>query len=256
MPDYYESDRGVAEYLLFHFGSTAQTFDFDEFRFPEFTRYPVRCIEQCFDPERLIVRDGYPSRALDLGCAVGASSFELARFHDEVLGIDYSHAFVDAARKMAEMGSLRFRIPLEGMQSREIEATLPENIDISRVRFTQGDATQLPDDLGKFDTVFAGNLIDRVPDPRAFLESLSRLTNPGAQVIITSPYTWLEEYTPREKWLQSGDRDTFESIRAILEPEFACSTQLNIPFILREHRRKFQLTLAHASTWVKVSSGN
>ena len=36
--------------------------------------------------------------AMDLGCAVGGASFELARAFPHVLGIDYSHAFVDAAK--------------------------------------------------------------------------------------------------------------------------------------------------------------
>ena len=39
-----------------------------------------------------------PTLAMDLGCAVGGAAFELARAFDNVLGIDYSHAFVDAAK--------------------------------------------------------------------------------------------------------------------------------------------------------------
>ena len=36
---------------------------------------------------------------------------------------------------------------------------------VNKVKFIHGDACNLPSDLGKFDTIFAGNLIDRVPDP-------------------------------------------------------------------------------------------
>ena len=39
-------------------------------------------------------------RALDIGCAVGASSFGLADRYEEVIGIDFSHAFVNAAKRM------------------------------------------------------------------------------------------------------------------------------------------------------------
>lgn len=35
--------------------------------------------------------------ALDIGCAVGGASFELARSFPHVLGIDYSQHFVNAA---------------------------------------------------------------------------------------------------------------------------------------------------------------
>lgn len=40
--------------------------------------------------------------ALDLGCAVGGASFELARAFPHVLGIDYSKHFVEAAEVSAE----------------------------------------------------------------------------------------------------------------------------------------------------------
>ena len=36
--------------------------------------------------------------ALDLGCAVGGAAFELARSFSHVLGIDFSHKFIEAAQ--------------------------------------------------------------------------------------------------------------------------------------------------------------
>jgi 2-polyprenyl-3-methyl-5-hydroxy-6-metoxy-1,4-benzoquinol methylase len=36
-------------------------------------------------------------RALDLGCAVGRSSFELTRYFDRVVGLDYSARFIQVA---------------------------------------------------------------------------------------------------------------------------------------------------------------
>lgn len=36
--------------------------------------------------------------ALDVGCAVGGSTFELARAFTQCLGIDYSHGFIEAAQ--------------------------------------------------------------------------------------------------------------------------------------------------------------
>jgi hypothetical protein len=38
--------------------------------------------------------------ALDMGCAVGGTAFELTRHFDQVLGVDFSQAFVDAANFM------------------------------------------------------------------------------------------------------------------------------------------------------------
>jgi 2-polyprenyl-3-methyl-5-hydroxy-6-metoxy-1,4-benzoquinol methylase len=45
--------------------------------------------DQCFDAQ-----PANTQRALDIGCAVGRSSFELARNFKEVVGIDFSHRFV------------------------------------------------------------------------------------------------------------------------------------------------------------------
>lgn len=36
--------------------------------------------------------------ALDVGCAVGAATFALARGFSRAVGVDYSQAFVDAAK--------------------------------------------------------------------------------------------------------------------------------------------------------------
>jgi len=52
-------------------------------------------------------------------------------------------------------------------------------------------------DLGEFDCVFAGNLVCRLPDPLAFLCRLEGLVKPGGVVVLTSPYTFLEEFTPK-----------------------------------------------------------
>ena len=51
------------------------------------------------------------------------------------------------------------------------------------------------------------NLIDRLPDPRRCLAQLPGLINHGGQLIITSPYTWLAEYTPKENWLGGFEKD-------------------------------------------------
>lgn len=43
---------------------------------------------------------GAKLRALDVGCAVGRSSFEMARTFDEVVGVDFSGKFINAAKAL------------------------------------------------------------------------------------------------------------------------------------------------------------
>ena len=71
------------------------------------------------------------------------------------------------------------------------------DLDRSKASFQQGDACDLSKDLGTFDCVLAANLICRLHTPRDFFSRLASLINPGGILVITSPYTFMTEYTPR-----------------------------------------------------------
>lgn len=188
-------------------------------------------------------------RALDLGCAVGRASFELARKVPEVIGVDFSKTFISAATKLAAHGLLAFRLKQEGRLSRPVRALAPSRRIRKRVCFRCGDALHLPV-LGQFDLVLAANLLDRVKNPKFLLQRvLSRLVRPGGLLLITSPYTWSEEFTPRSQWLN----DSFPAIRKVLAPHFRLLRRQDLPFLIREHRRKFQLTFADATLWIRTS---
>ena len=59
-----------------------------------------------------------------------------------------------------------------------------------------GDACNLPE-LGQFGCVLAANVICRLPDPVPFLVRLRSMVVPSGIVVITTPYSWLEQYTPK-----------------------------------------------------------
>jgi putative 4-mercaptohistidine N1-methyltranferase len=194
------------------------------------------------------------ARALDLGCAVGRSAFELTRHCTEVFALDFSKKFIDIANRLRRRGSLRFKSFEEGELTRPRRAVVPPDLDRRRVAFAVGDATNLPPDLGGFDVVLMANLIDRLAMPQKCLEQLPKLLRPGGQLIITSPYTWLSSYTPRKHWLGGRTRrgrpiKTFDALRRMLSPDFKLIRRLDLPFLLREHARKYQLGIAEASTW-------
>lgn len=247
--NYYETDRAVGEYLLFHYGTAAEILPYD-FGPRAALDYAIRSVTECLDPAGLPAN----ARALDLGCAVGRSAFELARHCREVIGIDFSHRFVDCAQRIARRGVVEFDYVVEGEVMRRATAGLPADIDRTRVQFEQGDAHDLRDHLGQFDVVLLANLVDRLREPARCLERLSGLVNPGGQLIITTPGTWLEEYTPREHWLGGFERDgqtvtTLDGLRAHLEKDFTLTATKDLPFLIREHARKFQWSVAQASLW-------
>ena len=245
----YETDKLLGEYLLFHYGTA------EEIRAPhpspgQVLDYAVRCVTECVDVAAI------PSgaRGLDLGCAVGRSTFELARVCGSVLGIDYSRRFIDAAELLRKTGALPYARADEGALSTSLMALRPVAVEVSRVAFEVGDAMALRSDLGAFDVVLMANLIDRLREPQRCLARLPALVRAGGQLVITSPYTWLEEFTPRENWVGGYAQDgasvtTLDGLSAELGSTFELVGTKDLPFLIREHARKFQLSLAQASIW-------
>jgi putative 4-mercaptohistidine N1-methyltranferase len=245
----YETDKLLGEYLLFHFGTPAEILPWESGP-RDALDFAVRSVSETLDTGLLPAE----ARALDVGCAVGRAAFELARHCREVIGIDYSRAFVNAAAALAEKGELPYRHLHHGEQTLAATARVPEGIDRARVRFEAGDACNLRGDLGAFDVVLAANLICRLPRPRAFFKRLPELVKPGGQFILTSPYTYLEEYTPRARWL-GGHADGVEPAKAVAEHlrglGFSLHAERDLPFLIRETARKYQWSVAHATTWTR-----
>jgi putative 4-mercaptohistidine N1-methyltranferase len=193
-------------------------------------------------------------RALDLGCAVGRASFELARRCDEVVGIDLSRSFISAAQRLQREGEMAYERVDEGELRTELLARVPAEIERGRVSFETGDATELRADLGAFDVVLMANLIDRLGDPAKCLARLPELVRAGGELVITSPYTWLEDFTPRERWLggrrtDEGVLTTLEGLRRGLAGSFELVGTRDLPFLIREHARKYQWSVAQGTTW-------
>ena len=245
----YESERLLAEYLLFHYGKAEEILPWT-FGPAGALDFAVRVVSQCLDLTALPPK----GRALDLGCAVGRSSFELARYFQEVVGIDYSASFVRAATHLQQHRVLSYLRTDEGRLTTPLEAQVPVDIDRRRVRFETGDACGLHDGLGRFDAALLINLIDRLTDPQRCLDQLPGLLNANAQLVIASPYTWLEDYTPADRWLggyEAGGKriSTFNTLREKLAADFDFVRVVDLPFLIREHARKFQWSVSRAGVW-------
>src|SRR5262245_9128054 len=126
----YETDQLLHEYLLFHYGSAEEILPWPVGP-REALDYAVRCVSECVDTPALPAE----ARALDVGCAVGRSSFELARHCREVIGIDYSYRFIEAAQILAGSGSLAYLRRDEGNLTTPLLARVPPGVARERVRF-------------------------------------------------------------------------------------------------------------------------
>ncbi|MEA3406310.1 MAG: 5-histidylcysteine sulfoxide synthase [Pseudomonadota bacterium] len=250
----YETDSAVSQYCEFHYGS-------EYFNVPNFAKaYAQFAIKAIQNDSQFSGRSDL--QALELGCSVGRASFELAHHFNKVTGLDFSARFIQIANQIQESGSIRYSIPLEGEIMEFKESSLKE-LNLShlsgRCHFMQQDASNLKPHFTGYDMVIAVNLIDRLYDPAKFLSMIHQRMNSGGLLMISSPYTWLEEFTGKENWL-GGYKDsisgenvtTIDGLHTILDQEFIqIGEPTDIPFVIRETARKFQHTLSEVTIWKK-----
>lgn len=243
----YETDALLSQYAEFHYGD-------EVFGVPNF---PKALADIAIDAHCRL-GNGRFERALDLGCATGRASFELARAFAKVVGIDFSARFIQAGARLAESGSLRYTLADEGelvsYHERRLD-TLGLSETAGQVEFWQGDACNLKDVFTGFDLILAANLIDRLYSPRRFLDDVARRLNPGGLLVLASPYTWLEEHTKREEWIGGFKKDgesytTLDGLKDHLGDRFELvQGPQAVPFVIRETRRKHQHTLSELTVW-------
>jgi putative 4-mercaptohistidine N1-methyltranferase len=245
---HYETDKLISEYAEFHYGDSY----FGVANFPKtLADIAITAIK------------GKPARkALDLGCASGRATFELARHFDHVTGIDFSVRLIDSGIQMADKGELLYTLVDEG-QLISYKARTLANMGLDKVRekveFLQGDACNLKPILTNYDLILAANLIDRLYSPKKFLSSVHERLNIGGILLIASPYTWLEEHTRREEWIggfkQSAENfTTLDGLKEQLGQHFRLiAAPVDVPFVIRETRRKFQHSLSEVTLWERIT---
>eukprot|EP00127_Corallochytrium_limacisporum_P006087 Clim_evm36s218 gene=Clim_evmTU36s218 len=243
----YETDELVSQYIDFHYDPE------EHWGVPNF---PKKCADICIS---LCKEQNVPTRrAYDIGCATGRSTLELATVFDYVLGIDFSERFVETAQAVKDGKKILYKVREEGslFQERSIQGFHDKDAS-SRAQFKVGDACNLDPSHSNFDLIFCGNLIDRLYEPSQFLLNVGAHLNSGGLLVLTSPYTWLTEFTPEASWVGgkitgTGERlYTYEGLKQMLEKEFDEVTNQDVEFVIRETRRKYQHTKAHMTVWKK-----
>ena len=244
----YESDTQISQYSEFHYG--------DEYY--GVSNFAKASAQFCINA----MQGRKHTKALDLGCAVGRSTFELATHFDHVDGIDFSARFIKTAFDMQERGEIRYHLIEEGeltsFKARKLSALgLDQTKD--KVTFAQGDACNLKPQFTGYDLIFMGNLIDRVYSPRKVLSDMAMRLNKGGLLIVASPFTWLEEYTERSEWLGGYKDENGETLSSTQALEDALGNGFKrvgepteIPFVIRETKRKYQHTLSEFNVFEKL----
>lgn len=237
MSTLYESDQLLSEYLMMHYGSDEQLMPW-QFGPSGAIGFPCRTVAHF--PEQKA------KRGLDIGCSVGRSTFELSASCDEVIGIDYSASFVEAAEELRLNGKIDYPYKETGSLTNTARAEIPPLSCPDHIQFLCADAMDLPENLGQFDRVHAANLICRLSMPTKFLDRLPTLVSAGGYLLLATPCTWMENFTPPEN--QPG-QDTFDWLSNLLNPSFQLVKKADEPFLIRETARKFQWSVSMVTLW-------
>nr|XP_039263367.1 uncharacterized protein LOC120339330 isoform X1 [Styela clava] len=253
----YETKKILNEYMMFHYGDRETICKHVSAPLDGYD-FPVRCAQLCvkhFDRSACS-----NDKCLEIGCAVGRSTFELARTFKRAVGLDYSHAFLGTCEVLSKIKRLEYEAIVEGHLTTKHVAVIPTDIDTSRCSFMRGDACNLPSTLGQFGCVLAANVICRLPDPTKFILHLKNIVAKGGICVITSPYTFLTVFTSKDKWLggftDSNGKEVraFDTIKSYLLPDFELIDSEEMPYIIRETLREHQWAVAHATVWKRRSS--
>ncbi|MEM5570806.1 5-histidylcysteine sulfoxide synthase [Aliarcobacter butzleri] len=176
--NFYESDESISSYCDLYYGKDNL-----------YTNY--------VDLLRPYLKDLKNSKALDLGCCVGRTSFELAKIYDEVLGIDFSANYINIGVKLKLYDFVNYKIKKEDKTFEERAISL-KDFDLEKVKdkvsFMQGDACNLKEIYKDFDLIFYSSLIDKLYYPKKFLEDVSRRINKNGFFVFLSSHNWFNEY--------------------------------------------------------------
>jgi SAM-dependent methyltransferase len=196
-----------------------------------------------------VIPDG-PS--IDIGCAVGTSTFALAK-EQLTLGIDFNFAMLRIASSALRSGRMRYALRRVGLvydrEEREVAGS-------ALADFWCCDAANLPFAPATFAYAQSINVIDCVASPHDAIAEMARILRPNGTAIIATPYDWSASATPVEQWLgghsQRGPHHGASEpvLRRILEEVGLqiVSEQPSVPWRLRLHDRSTMEYAVHVMT--------
>lgn len=215
----------------------------------------VRCMERGLE----LLGAPFEEPVLDVGCAVGRTTFELAaRTEGLVLGVDVNFSHLRLAQRILREKTVRYPRRRVGVVYDRREFPV-EFAGAARADFWVCDAMALPFGTGSFGLLLGLNVLDSVASPVAFLGAVEDGLRPGAHAILSAPYDWSAAVTPAEAWIgghsQRGPhRGSSDSLlRALLtddaHPQSLPSLQLisedEVPWQTRLHDRSTVSYRAH-----------
>jgi SAM-dependent methyltransferase/uncharacterized protein YbaR (Trm112 family) len=188
---------------------------------------------------------------IDIGCAVGRTTFELAHACDElVLGVDLNFGMLKTAAAILEKGYVSYPQRRGGIafERRNFPVAFEKAANCD---FWVCDGTALPFSANTFSAGVSLNVLDCVWSPYDHLKEIGRILLPGGSAVLSTPYDWTAHATPIEAWLGGHSQRSEHKgaspaiLRSLLSggghphaiEELELISEKDVPWTLRLHDR-------------------
>lgn len=195
-----------------------------------------------------------PGPVLDVGCAVGRSTFELAqRLRRVVVGVDLNFSMLRLATQVQRLGEVSYPRRQVGLvyHRRQFPVSFERLEDVD---FWACDATALPFPRGSFALIAGLNVLDCVSSPYDALTTLAGSLLPKGKVFLTTPFDWSANATAIEAWLgghsQRGPHGGSSEalLRALLTPGAHPSAVAGLELVAEQSDLEWQVRMHERSS--------
>ncbi len=165
-------------------------------------RFPPGSVARALHAGLALLGEALPEGpALDIGCALGRATAELAATGQGlVLGVDLNFSMLRLAASAQRRGQVAYARRRIGLVYDPVAFAIPAP-DAARIDHWACDAMALPFRVGQFARIAALNVLDCVPAPMTLLQAIAALLPPGGGAVLTSPYDWSPTATQPPFWI-------------------------------------------------------
>jgi len=218
--EYNNTRHHISSYGWDHYGDLAPEGEFEN---ENHTAKPGSALN-CLEAGLALLPNKPQVPILDIGCALGRTSFELAKKQDALtLGIDINFSKLRIAQQVLQKGIVSFPLKQLGVayEQHEYAANFSHK---KHVDFWLCNALALPFDNSTFNFASLLNVLDVVPAPKILLASISNILASGSYAIFSTPYDWsppvnMESWIGGKKVHQTLKGDSLQILKSLLASE-------------------------------------
>ena len=204
--EYNNTRHHISSYGWDHYGDLAPKGEFEN----EGHSAKPGSVLNCLDAGLSLLPNQPKAPILDVGCALGRSSIELAKKHEAItLGIDINFSKLRIAQRVLQNGIVSFPLKQLGVAYEQHE--YPVNFSHKHyIDFWLCNALALPFSDSSFHLVSLLNVLDVVPSPKMLFSSVNNILADGGYAIFSTPYDWSSPVT-MESWI--GGKKVHQTLR-------------------------------------------